>query len=310
MQAQTSNTFYQLSAVLDMAGVKPGRFHRHFYGGALGNILAEAGDLSNHISEPMRGPGVGRGGSRFVTLEGAICLGVFFRLISGGVHSAQAIRIALAFTFLGESGTGIRALRPGVPRQPGAEFAGAQDTFLVAVSDIPTPETGEGQGFAFVPGSGLPGIALAEWLGLHEMDTKPICLLNLSELCRGIRFGLESCPTLVVPGDTPAYRAPDWSETAAGPLGAFLAECACCDDRARIPTQEFLSRFDAWQMARTGASIIGEGGLKDAAIAVQDGLSALGIRKVKSNGIMTFTGIRWHDSHAARSALSAPAALE
>ncbi len=68
---------YPLSVALEVAELKPGRFHRHFYGGALGKALAEAGELADHVPKPMRGAGASRGSGRFITVEGAICLGVF-----------------------------------------------------------------------------------------------------------------------------------------------------------------------------------------------------------------------------------------
>ena len=104
MDTPTTRTMYPLSAALDVAGVKPGKFHRHFYGGVLGKALERDGEFAAQISDPMRGAGVGRGGGRFITLDGAICLAVFFRLLSGGVPSARALRMARTFVFLGETG--------------------------------------------------------------------------------------------------------------------------------------------------------------------------------------------------------------
>ena len=60
MDTPTTRTMYPLSAALDVAGVKPGKFHRHFYGGVLGKALERDGEFAAQISDPMRGAGVGR----------------------------------------------------------------------------------------------------------------------------------------------------------------------------------------------------------------------------------------------------------
>jgi hypothetical protein len=291
---QEEQELYPLSVALEVAGVKPGKFHRHLYGGALGRSLAEAGELVDHISEPARGAGMGRGGGRFVTIEGTIFLGVFFRLVSGGVHSAKAVRIAQSFTFFGETGSGARAFKSGSPRPVGNVFPDTDPTFLVALLDTSTPETAECDGFAFVPGPDLTAAALTEWLGLHDADMNPVCVFNLSEVCRDIRAGLERCQAMAVPVDADANgSAVDWSEMNSDPLGAFLADCAVRDDKARTPTVEFFRAFSAWYVDWTGAPLAREDGSRAGQAVLQVGLAALGIRKLKSNGIMTFAGFRW-----------------
>ncbi len=220
-----------------------------------------------------------------------------FRLISGGVHSCLATRIAQTFTFVGETGDGLRGFKRNRPRPAGGLFPGGGDTFLVAISDTPAPEIGDGKGFAFIPGSDLDVFALAEWLGLHDADKSPVCLFNLSEVWRDVRAGLGFCQALVVPVDTgPNSETVDWSKMTSDPLGAFLADCAIRDDKARTPTQDFFRAFAAWYADWTGARLAQADGSRASHAALQEDLLALGIRKVKSSGIMTFAGFHWRDS--------------
>ena len=267
----------------------------------MGKALSEFGDLTDHISHPMRGAGVGRGGGRFVTLQGAMFLAVFFRLISGGVPAVLSVNIAQKFVFLGETGNGLRAFKPGKTRPAGEVFPSGEDTFLVAIANAQSPEKTEGDGFAFVPGSDLNAQALTEWLGLQEADKSPVCIFNLSEVCRDIRAGLASHLALQVSADTtPDLQPADWSKLTSDPLGAFLADCAARDDKARTPTQEFFRAFAAWYSGWTGKPRAEASGSRADHAALQADLLALGIRKVKSNGIMTFAGFRWRDTATVR----------
>lgn len=299
MRPQDTTKMYPLADALEVAGVKPGKFHRHFYGGALGNALAQAGELSDHVSDPKRGAGVGRGGGRFVTSTGAICLGIFFRLVSGGVHSAQAIQIAQTFSFLGETGDGLRAFKHGTPRPAGTLFPGYADTLLVAISDSAQSDLGDTQSFAFVPGSEFDARSLAEWLALHDAEKSPVCAFNISEVCREILASLAACRSKAFAVDSKQDRpTASWSEMTSDPVGAFLVDCAVRDDKARTPTQEFFRAFDNWHSGWTGAPFHQDQGLLAGRATLHDGLNSLGIRKVKSNGIMTYAGFRWRDTPA------------
>lgn len=306
MDTHTTRTMYPLSAALDVSGVKPGKFHRHFYGGVLGKALERDGEFSAQISDPMRGAGVGRGGGRFVTLEGTLVLSMFFRLVSGGVPSPQALRMAWTFLFLGETGNGIRALAPDTPRPAGGLFPGPGDTFLLAISGNPSEHWGDGDGFAFVPGSDLTAPRIMEWLNLHSEDSAALCLVNLSELVKGIKSGLDGLAPLVLEVDfLPGTPAQGWSDAQSNPVAAFLSEYATRDPWGRTAARDFYRAFSAWYATWTGAPIAqGKDGGKGANVALGDALDALGVRKMKSNGIMTFAGIRWSDTRAAQSLLS------
>jgi hypothetical protein len=125
MTKKTDQPMYRRSVALKAAGVKPSKFHRQFYDGVLGNALKTNGEFAAQISDPMRGAGAGRGGGRFVTLEGAVCLADFFQLLTGGVPSDRALRIARAFVFMGETGNGLRAFNAKMPRPAGQIFDGS-----------------------------------------------------------------------------------------------------------------------------------------------------------------------------------------
>ncbi len=312
MDTPTTRTMYPLSAALDVAGVKPGKFHRHFYGGVLGKALERDGEFAAQISDPMRGAGVGRGGGRFITLDGAICLAVFFRLLSGGVPSARALRMARAFVFLGETGSGLRAFTADTPRPAGGMFTGSQDTFLAAIAGEPGPDRGDTDGFAFVPGQDLTAPRIMEWLDLQCEDSAPVCLVNLSEVVREMRDGLERNPgsTIQCPAQVDIQGGAE-SDAACNPVAAFLAEFTVRDPAARTSTREFSRAFGAWLSDwRDGARPHGLGDDESAGPALVDALAALGVRKVKSNGNMMFAGVRWRENPAALAFLAGALALE
>ena len=310
MKIDETITMYPLVPVLGIVGVTPAAFDQHLYKGVLGVAVVEVGEMSlaAHLSLPMRATGVVRGGGRFITLDGAICLGVFFSLVSGGVPSPQALRVAQTFSFLGETGNGLRAFKRDTPRPAGKVFPGFGDTILVAISDAQDLEAGQSDGFAFVPGRDLTARNLAEWLGLHEADSAPVCLVNLSELIADIRAGLEGLTAVAIEVDyLPAGQAGGWPEPSSDPIAAFLAECAVRDPWGRTPTRDFYRAFSAWYAKWPGAAIAQDSGKTGNAV-LQDGLSALGVRKMKSNGNMTFAGFRWRDTPTVRALLAmAPA---
>ncbi|MCA1288626.1 hypothetical protein [Salipiger bermudensis] len=314
MRTKDAVTMYPLTGVLDVAKVKPAAFNQHLYKGVLGPALEGAGEMSlaSHVSQPMRGTGVVRGGGRFVTLEGALVLGVFFRLVSGGIPSPQALRMAWTFLFLGETGNGIRALVPDTPRPAGKLFPGPGDTFLLAISGSPSETWGDGDGFAFVPGSDLTADKIMEWLDLHSEDSAALCLVNLSELVKGLKSGLDGLAPLALEVDyLPGTPAQGWPDAQSDPVAAFLSEYTTRDPWGRTPARDFYSAFSAWYAAWTGAPIVqGKDGGKGTNTALSDALDALGVRKMKSNGIMTFAGIRWSDTQTAKSFLSGVLDLE
>ena len=298
-----SSEMYPLSVALKAAGVRPGRFHRHFYAGALGDALAAAGEIKNHLSDPMRGAGAGRGGGRFVTLEGTICLGIFFRLVTGGIPAQRAIQISQSFSFLGETGDGLRAFNRGRNRHSGELIQGKADTLLIALSDAPDSS----EGYAFIPDSDLSGNGLCDWLGQHEADSQPVCVFNLSKLTCEIRNALEQSQLRLRLSDTIGREGlGEKSATTRDVLGAFLVDCAIRDDKARTPTQEFFRVYSAWAESNEGSNAPHSDGSKKSASALIRGLSALGIRKIKSNGIMTLAGFRWRENPIVREYLATP----
>ncbi len=280
---------YPLSTALSAIGVKPGRFHRHFYTGALCDALSRGGQLSEHLSEQPEGDGAGRG--RHITECGTICLGLFFSLIDGGILSRRAIQIAQTFCFLGEAGSGIRALKRNRTRSAGELFPGDEDTWLVVIVDDLQNVAAECDGFAFFPRSDLGGDALLNWLDLHEAEESPATMLNLSLLCERIKAGLREYDAAPFPS---AFETAG-SSTNGLSVGAFLADCAVRDDKARTPTQDFFRAYLAWYESCAGAPVTTAVGLKARDAALVEQLDILGIQKIKSNGIMTFAGFRWRD---------------
>lgn len=98
-----------------------------------------------------------------------------------------------------------------------------------------------------------------------------------------------------------------WTMQPTHPITSFLAVHTVRDPWGRTSTLEFHQAFAAWYADWQGEPIsLGDG--KTGNATVQDGLSAHGIRKMKSNGNMTFAGIRWHDATAVQALLAKPPA--
>ncbi len=304
MTSQSTTTMFPLSAALEVAGVKPGKFHRHLYGGILGKALAQDGEFAAQVSDPQRGAGAGRGGGRLVTMDGAVCLAVFFRLLTGGVPSDRALRIARAFVFMGETGNGLRAFNAHTPRPAGQVFAGSQDTFLVTVAGV-LPLDAE-DGIAFVPGCDLTALQVMEWLDVHESKSAPLCLVNLSEVVQKMRDGLnhDSAASIQNLGAGCQPTNGTTSRTA-DPVPAFLAEFTVRDPSKRISTLEFQHVFQAWFSDwQVAAQPHHQGDADCSGAGLAQAMSACGVRKVKSNGNMAFAGIRWSETPAARAFLA------
>jgi len=304
MTTQADQPMYRLSAALEAAGVKPGKFHRQFYDGVLGEVLKTDGEFSAQISDPMRGAGAGRGGGRFVTLEGAVCLAVFFRLLTGGVPSDRALRIARAFVFMGETGNGLRAFNANLPRPAGQVFVGSQDTFLVTVAGVLPADAQDA--IAFVPGCDLTAFQIMEWLDVHESSCAPLCLVNLSELIQQMGDGLDSDPVAAVQHSGAGCDATSEASTAiADPVPAFLAEFTIRDSSARISTLVFQRAFQAWLSDwQAAARPHHQGDTNSNAVSLAKTLAACGVPKVKSNGNMAFAGIRWSETPATQAFLT------
>lgn len=81
------------------------------------------------------------------------------------------------------------------------------------------------------------------------------------------------------------------------PITSFLAEYTVRDPWGRTSTLEFYRAFGVWYADWQGDPVPLNDG-KTGNAAVQDGLSTHGIHKMKSNGNMTFAGIRWCDATA------------
>lgn len=304
MTTQADQPMYRLSAALEAAGVKPGMFHRQFYNGVLGQALKTNGEFAAQISDPIRGAGAGRGGGRFITLEGAVCLAVFFRLLTGGVPSDRALRIARAFVFMGETGNGLRAFNANLPRPAGQVFDGSQDTFLVTVAGVPRADTQDA--IAFVPGCDLTAFQIMEWLDVHESSCGPLCLVNLSELVQQMRDSLESDPVAAVQHSGAGCAATNEATSAiADPVLAFLAEFTIRDSSGRISSLEFQRVFHAWLSDwQAAARPHHHGDANSDAVSLAKALAAYGVRKIKSNGNMAFAGIRWSKAPAAQAFLT------
>lgn len=292
MDQQNQTDYFSLSSVLEVLDVKPGNFHRHFYGGALGQSLtntrdyAEMGGLAAHICDPVPGR------ARCVTMEGAKHLGVFFRLVAGGVQSPLANQIALSFAYLGEDGDGLRALTRGVRRLPGALFTD-DETFVVAVSDKSAPTFGQSYGFAFTPGKKLTAQSIVEWLDQNEATDAPVCLVNISEICRNIEANLPRIDTARSWNAVEQNATPCQADTAPDAIIAFMSEFTVRDPKARIPTRDFYQAFSNWCQSWTGDPLPVWSGHRARLAGLNDGLAKLGVHKVKSNGNMTFAGFRW-----------------
>jgi len=312
MDNLNSSKMYPLSTALDVAGVKPGKFHRHFYGGVLGKAMEGDGEFAAQVSSPMRGAGVGRGGGRFITIDGAVCLAVFFRLLSAGVPATRALQMARTFVFLGETGSGLRAFTAHTPRPAGGVFPGSQDTFLAAIAGETGLDHRDSDGFAFVPGKDLTASRIIEWLNLQSEDSAPVCLVNLSEVVREIHDGLENKPVSSIP--CPAQmdnQESARSETAWSAVAIFLAEFMVHDPAARTSTREFYRVFEVWLSDwNNGAGPLNAGGGQIKGQALVDALKKLGVHKLKSNGNMMFSGIRWRESPAVRAFLAGAIVLE
>lgn len=301
---QVDQPMYRLSLALEVAGVKLGKFHRQFYDGVLGHALKTDGEFAEQISDPMRGAGAGRGGGRFVTLEGAVCLAVFFRLLTGGVPSDRALRIARAFVFMGGTGNGLRAFTATMPRPAGQVFAGLQDTFLVTVAGVLPADTQDA--IAFVPGCDLTAFQIMEWLDVLESGCAPLCLVNLSELIQQMRDGLEADPVAAVQHPGAGYAATgDASSAITDPVPAFLAEFTIRDPSARMSSLEFQRVFHAWLSDwQVAARPHHQGDAQSNAVNLAKALAACGVQKIKSNGNMAFAGIRWSRTPTAQAFLT------
>lgn len=312
MDNANNQEMYPLTTALNVAGVKPGKFHRHFYGGVLGKALEHDRDFAAQISEPMRGAGAGRGGGRLITLDGAICLAVFFRLLCSGVPSVRALQMARTFVFLGETGCGLRAFTADTPRPAGGLFPGLQDTFLVAISGQQVPDQDDIGGFAFVPGHSLTAPRIMEWLDLHCEDSAPVCLVNLSEVVREIGDGLARNPSVTIQRQA-HVDIEGGAELSAnsGPVEVFLSEFMVHDPSFRTSTREFYRAFEVWFSDWLDAARPHDPGKDDiTGQALIDALAALGVRKLKSNGNMIFVGVRWRETPTAQAFLAAALALE
>lgn len=148
-------------------------------------LLAALGvDLQDHIPEKPRGPRAGHGCPRFVSRDGLTMVAIALRLGSLHVKPADALRIAAAFTFLGEMGNGLRAIVPAdqaAMRAPGETFpADLGVTFLLVIpARLDAPEA---PAVAIVPARDLTARNLLDWAGENDADAETAVLLNLSAI--------------------------------------------------------------------------------------------------------------------------------
>lgn len=82
----------------------------------------------------------------------------------------------------------------------------------------------------------------------------------------------------------------------ADPVGTFLRECADIEPKGRTRTAEFFRAFKAW------ARDVGARVYSDAAL--RDNLTEKGFPKMKTNGVMCFSGFSWKDDDLVRTYLA------
>ncbi|KAF0676277.1 hypothetical protein PMES_01437 [Profundibacterium mesophilum KAUST100406-0324] len=200
----------------------------------------------------------------------------------------------------------VRAFKPGRIRPAGDVFPGPDATYLVAISNSPIPDLAECEGYAFVPASDLKPQLLARWLGLHEADSATVCLVNLSELIAEIRAGLEDLAPVAIDVDyLPGTPAQDWPERPSDAVVAFLSEHVDRNPRGRTPALDFRLAFSAWYVRWKGEPIAERGKRgRGVSSVLGEALADLGVRKMKSNGKLTFAGIEWRETPATQALLS------
>lgn len=147
------------------------------------------------ITDRSTGPGSGMGSPRMVTPEAAAGLAIGFRLIAQGIAPVDAFRVGLAFVFFGETGDGHRGIAPPewiVRRVPGQEFPETfGDTLAVVIPDAMRNRPDMGCVYAFTPERVLTPSTLKDWTTLHDAGRSAVLILNISEVLRGLRGGLE-----------------------------------------------------------------------------------------------------------------------
>lgn len=176
-----------LLVALEAAGTDMSAFADVSYRENLDAVFEAAGaDGLAHIPPAKRGRGAGTGRRRFVSYPAALMIGLAWRLRRHGLEYKDALRVAAAFVFMGETGTGHRAIVPAdqaAARGPGELFpADLGPTFaLVIPARVDAPEA-----VAFVPARDLTARNLLDWAGLNDADTAGVVLLNVSAIAAQI----------------------------------------------------------------------------------------------------------------------------
>jgi len=181
------NEMHPLPQVLRAAEINRDHFQYH--------LPAIERAFGGGITDRGTGRGSGTGSPRMVTPEAAAGLAIGFRLVAQGVPPADAFRIGLAFVFFGETGDGHRGIAPPewiVQRVPGREFPEMfGDTLAVVIPDAMRNRPGMGCAYAFTPERVLTPSALKDWAMLHDAGRSAVLILNITEVLRGLREGLE-----------------------------------------------------------------------------------------------------------------------
>lgn len=174
-----------LRAALEAVGLTTSHFNHITYRADLDGLLEALGaDPMAHIPPAPRGLGAGSGRGRSISTDAATVIGVAARLARHGLMHKDALRVALAFVFMGETGNGLRAIVPAdqaAARGPGETFpADLGPTFaLVIPARLDAPEA---PAVAFVPARDLTAQNLLNWAGENDADAECVVLLNLSAI--------------------------------------------------------------------------------------------------------------------------------
>ena len=103
----------------------------------------------------------------------------------------------------------------------------------------------------------------------------------------------------------PGTPAQDWPDRPSDPVVTFLSEHVDRDPRGRTPALDFRLAFSAWYVRWKGEPIAERGKRgRGVSSVLGEALADLGVRKMKSNGKLTFAGIQWRDTPTTQALLS------
>lgn len=184
-----------LKAALAAAGATFARFHYMTGRADFDRLLSGVGAApADHLPEGPTGPGAGQGNPRTISIPAAVMLTIAFRLVERRIEVPDALRIAGMFSFLGEMGSGLRAMVPtdqAADREAGALFLPEMGkTFLLVIpARLNNPEA---RPVAIVPARDLTARNLESWAGENEADAESVVMLNLSEIVAQITAAAQA----------------------------------------------------------------------------------------------------------------------